>query len=548
MKRNFTIVTLVVLGFFLTLGMFADLLAQDTLDVAQGYETLNVAVESDTVSPNPNRVYRLARGGVYLLNGTIKDVGVPIRIVAAKGNGPKPLLIMTADESGESSRYFRPGEDGEWRGLYISGIDNLGNQTGKNTWRIGKEDGRYVIDNCIADGDAQSFIRMDADGQKLFITNSIFSNSFRLSSPGNGRFLDTRGNTQDTIFVQNCTFFNGTGDVLRNGGGIVKYIVFDHVTIEKAIGLNNDFEFNRNVYCQFTNNLLHDMGWEGRDLMSVDSISGCIMPVDSLNAPEIATEEQRKYIMKNNVMGWSPEIRNWIESKDSLQLYPWTDAPGEFFFSNFSNFMFENNIIEDVVFSDGPDATLHLAYIEHRYNDNYLNNNNPDIRLDRNGVGTLTDNPETFGPASDEYDFDYADTFAAYTHAVGGFPVGDLNWFPAKKAEWEAAGSPMTGVHPVNKMNTPAQFELEQNFPNPFNPTTSIVYQLNTEQAVTLGIYNMLGQKVRTLVSNQVQTAGSYKVQWDGCNEVGVYAPSGVYFYRLQAGDKIQSRKMLLIK
>ncbi len=547
MKRTFTVFAIAFCLIFL-LSSLNELFAQDTLDVAQGYETLNIAVESDTANPNPNRVYRLERGGVYLINGTIRDVDVPIRIVAAKGDGPKPLLIMTADETGDSPRYFRPGEDGEWRGLYISGIDNLGNQVGKNMWRIGKEGGKYIIDDCIADGESQSFIRMDADDQKLFITNSIFSNSIRLSSPSNGRFIDTRGNTQDTIFVQNCTFFNCTADVVRNGGGIVKYFVFDHVTLEKGMGLNNEIEVDRNVYCQLTNNLFHDMGWEGRNLMSVDSLNGCIVPVDSLNAPAIASEEQRKYVVKNNVMGWSAEIRNWIESKDSLQLYPWTDAPGSRFFANFDNFIFENNIIEDVVFSDGPDATLHLAYMEHRYNDNYSNNNNPDIRLDRNGVGTLTDNPETFGPADDDYNFDYADTFTAYSHAVGGFPVGDLNWFPDKKAEWEAAGSPMTDVQPERNMNKPTDFVLQQNFPNPFNPVTSISYKLSNRETVTLAVYNMLGQRVRTLINGKAQAAGAYKVQWDGRDESGALLPSGTYFYSLKAGEKLQTRKMILLK
>ena len=164
MKRTFTALSLAILCLLLISGAPEVLLAQDTLDVAQGYESLNLAVEADTISPNPNRVYRLQKGGVYLINGTIQGVGVPLRIVAAKGDGPKPLLISVADETGESSRYFRPGVDGEWRGLYMSGIDNLGNKVQKNCQRIGKENGRYVFDDCVVDGDDQSFVLMDADG------------------------------------------------------------------------------------------------------------------------------------------------------------------------------------------------------------------------------------------------------------------------------------------------------------------------------------------------------------------------------------------------
>ncbi|MEZ4745917.1 MAG: alpha-amylase family glycosyl hydrolase [Calditrichia bacterium] len=93
----------------------------------------------------------------------------------------------------------------------------------------------------------------------------------------------------------------------------------------------------------------------------------------------------------------------------------------------------------------------------------------------------------------------------------------------------------------------PLQFALAQNYPNPFNPTTAISYQLPSISDVNLKIYNTLGQLVKTLVS-QKQSAGNYAVQWDGTNDLGERVASGIYIYRLQAGDFIQSRKMILMK
>ncbi|MBN1482803.1 T9SS C-terminal target domain-containing protein [candidate division KSB1 bacterium] len=548
MKR---VTILCALGCFFLLGA-THVLAQDTLDVAQGLETLNLAVEGDTLadgSPaNPNRVYRLERGGYYLLNGTVNGNGGPLRIVAAEGDGPKPILISLADETGSSSRYFRPGVDAEWRGLYISGIDNLGNQAEKNTFRLGKEGGRYIIDDCVVDGDAQSMIRIDADDQSLFVTNSIFSNSYLLSDPANGRFMDTRGNLTDTLFVQNCTFFNNSHDLIRNGGGIVKHFVWDHITFNKAGAWDATIESDRNVYNQITNNLVMDYGWEGRLLLSVDSTGACFSPVDTLDADSIATEAERKYITANNVMGWSPEVRAWINSKDSLQFMIWTDATGQLYYDTFDNFLFEDNIEEDVVFSDGPENTYVVAMAEHRYNDDYANNGNPEIRLDRNGWGTLTDDPASFGPAADEYDFDYATTFKAYTHAVGGFPAGDLNWFPDKKAEWIAAGKPTTAVESRPVSTVPNQFELSQNYPNPFNPTTEIQFKLNTPGMVSLTVYNAIGQHIRSLVQNEFRQAGIHAVTWNGRDDAGSPAPSGLYFYRLTSGLETHARKMILMK
>ncbi len=547
MKKIFTALSLTALAFCLMFGD-AIVVAQDTLDVAPGYETLNLAIEGDTLSDgsaaNPNRVYRLERGGFYLLNGTIRGIGVPLRIVAAKGDGPKPVLVSTADEAGNSPRYFRPGVDAEWRGLYLSGIDNLGNQVEDNAFRCDKKNGKYIIDDCYVDGDAQSVVRMNAEGQKLFITNCIFANSYLLADPNNGRFVDTRGNTQDTIFIQNSTFFNSSTDPLRSGGGIIKNFFMDHCTMVMTAGNNGEFDVDRAINCVFTNNLLFDFGYEGRSLWSVDSTGEVAVPIDSLRAPNLATDDQRTFTVKNNVMGWSPEVKAWIQSKDSLDFYRFIDATAEQFIATFPNMVAEDNIYEDVVFSDGPERTKLLAYMEHRFNDNYANNNNPDFRLDRNGVGTLIDNPQTFGPPADDYNFDYATTFAAYTHAMGGFPVGDLNWFPDKKAQWETW---VTNVEFGSKAH-PTEFHLAQNYPNPFNPSTTIAYGLNKQVAVTLAIYNVLGQKVRTLVNHQPQAAGSYVAKWDGRNDAGMLVPSGMYVYRLEAGDRVLARKMLLMK
>jgi hypothetical protein len=86
-------------------------------------------------------------------------------------------------------------------------------------------------------------------------------------------------------------------------------------------------------------------------------------------------------------------------------------------------------------------------------------------------------------------------------------------------------------------------FALEQNFPNPFNPATTIKYSLPSQAAVTLKIYNVLGENVVTLLNNATQEAGIHSVNFDASN-----LPSGVYMYSIQAGSNIQSKKMLLMK
>jgi hypothetical protein len=93
----------------------------------------------------------------------------------------------------------------------------------------------------------------------------------------------------------------------------------------------------------------------------------------------------------------------------------------------------------------------------------------------------------------------------------------------------------------------PEEFALYQNYPNPFNPTTTIKYALKQQADVTINIYNLLGQEVRTLV-NSSQEAGYKTVVWDGLNNSGARVASGIYIYRIQAGDFVQARKMILMK
>jgi len=97
-------------------------------------------------------------------------------------------------------------------------------------------------------------------------------------------------------------------------------------------------------------------------------------------------------------------------------------------------------------------------------------------------------------------------------------------------------------------INLPTEFELQQNYPNPFNPSTTIGFNLaESNVKVTMVIYNLLGQKVKTLV-NDVYNAGRHRVVWDGTNEAGMQVSTGIYLYRIQAGDMVQSKKLTLIK
>jgi flagellar hook assembly protein FlgD len=113
------------------------------------------------------------------------------------------------------------------------------------------------------------------------------------------------------------------------------------------------------------------------------------------------------------------------------------------------------------------------------------------------------------------------------------------------------AGREVVGVEDDRDNVLPTTFSLGQNYPNPFNPATSIQYSVVSDQSpphhVTLKIYNLLGQEVKVLV-HEVQKPGYYTVIWEGRDNTGHEVGSGIYFYRLQVGDFIRSKKMVLLR
>ena len=97
------------------------------------------------------------------------------------------------------------------------------------------------------------------------------------------------------------------------------------------------------------------------------------------------------------------------------------------------------------------------------------------------------------------------------------------------------------------ELSLPNTFSLEQNYPNPFNPETTIKFQLPKNIHVYIGIFNVLGQEIKTLVDEDMG-AGFHSMKWNGTNNNGERMTSGIYYYRIKAGDFTALKKMILLK
>ncbi len=104
-----------------------------------------------------------------------------------------------------------------------------------------------------------------------------------------------------------------------------------------------------------------------------------------------------------------------------------------------------------------------------------------------------------------------------------------------------------TSVLGETNTTSPSKYQLKQNFPNPFNPSTTIRYSLSSPQKIYIRIYDVSGQLVKDIIEEHKQ-AGEYNVKWNGKNNSGQRVSSGVYYYQMTVGNETQAKKMILIK
>jgi len=129
-------------------------------------------------------------------------------------------------------------------------------------------------------------------------------------------------------------------------------------------------------------------------------------------------------------------------------------------------------------------------------------------------------------------------TFSYIVSVAGSYHYVCTPHFPGMEGDFTAN---LIGITPISN-EVPNSFSLSQNYPNPFNPVTDIKFDLAKSTNVKLTVMNMLGQEVEVLV-NQSLRAGTYKADWNASN-----FPSGIYFYKLEAGEFVDVKKMILVK
>ncbi len=524
---------------------------------------VNAQIRADTVAAgglSANRVYEFQRGQTYLHNAIFT---VPnrrtLRLRAEAGTGKKPVIYLW--ETGTGGTPTRPpgnfvvlnGGNIEVKNICVAGFFEAeparvaGVQGGLiNTTGAGST---IVLDGVIFSNTNGNHVRTDQSTVKVQVTNSIFANMGALpaSNFGAGKGFDLRDGSCDSLILVNNTFVNYQDRVIRHynitnpsaGTGEIKYGRVDHNTLINGMGYHGLFSLgNVGPRIIITNNLFIDAFALGED------------STDASRAAEWANTGET-YKNGNNRITWIFTAKNtttqWTVRNNFFAISP----AGQTFLDDFK-FGSASPLSWHINSRLGADSTkaftkttLALVNIP-RLMTNMM-------RWYEDPAGANKSKTTTnFVIARDDYDrrriefyrdsldASYSTSSPAYTGADGGrFPAGDLNWFPAKKAEWQTF---ISSVSEKNPGVTVTDFSLNQNYPNPFNPSTNIAFMLAKAGEVKLEIFNALGQKVATLVNGRM-AAGQHTVAWDARD-----VPSGLYFYKLEAAAFKQTRKMVLMR
>ncbi|MDD5766682.1 MAG: T9SS type A sorting domain-containing protein, partial [Candidatus Marinimicrobia bacterium] len=404
-----------------------------------------------------------------------------------------------------------------------------------------------VLDGVILSNTNGNHVRTNQNTVKVKVTNSIFANMGALttSNLGAGKGLDLRDVAHDSLIMVNNTFVNYQDRAVRHyttdpTKGAIKYGLIDHNTFINGMGYHGLLSLG-NVGSEIivANNLFMDAFALGED------------STDASRAAEWANTGEF-YPNGNNRISWIFSTPNdttqWTIGKN---YYAVSDS-GLAFLNDF-NFGIASPLSHHLCSQLGADSVNAFIQLEdfdlvkiprlmtnmmRWYEDTTGGNKSKNTPSDKFVVARDDFDRRVLEFYRDSLDASYSTSSPAYSASTGGFPVGDLNWFPTKKAEWEVW---QVGVTP-EKVAKASRFTLMQNYPNPFNPTTKIAFNLEKSGMTKLTVFNMLGQTVAVPIS-KIMRAGQHEITFDASG-----LTNGMYFYKLECSGQVAIKKMLVLK
>jgi hypothetical protein len=586
MRTIFTTAFLIVMVLFFVSTNKTLAGANDTLVVyANSSLTLDQTINSDTTSGGAqlHKAYKLVSLDttyVFLGSITVKSDFTVIGVLGSNGRPPCIQPGILGDGSMASYLFVLNANNikGVFKNLYLTGlsIDNTISQTNVNgvgaLIQISADYIKLYVDNVIFEDWPENAISYSGNWDDFFVTNCKFRNMISATQwySGEGIRNQTNAAITDTMVMKYNTFLcinsYAAGPVTVS---YVKYFDFSHNSIiynfQNPFWIFNvtDAKVNDNVFYgnwvggitkdEYTG--FWDQLWslEVGSLIDLDTLdiakAKFFDPADSASANlRWLAEAKRNIEVKNNVYFWSKSVTDywtaWNDTAhtDSLYTPTWMNHRTTGMFTDKAHWpglVQSGNQEVDPGFGSSIDQVL-------------FNNKGNGVGLFQYMVDIRTNAATTdiYGyqlqsasganwipawPLPELADMKYSNA-ALKTAGTDGKPVGDPGWFTGG----------YTGVVKTPS-GLPTTFSLSNAYPNPFNPTTNIQFSVAKSENVKLVIFNILGQKIMTLVNGEMKP-GKYTATWNGKDEFGSSVASGIYFYRLESQSFNSTKKMILMK
>lgn len=540
--------------------------AQNIMDIppldGSGKPAFVNIINGDTVSggkrANLNRIYRLQRDGIYIVSSTLK-VDFPLRLIAADGTGRPPMLVRGKSVTGANIRpmirFTSDNVKHSFKDVIIQGVDLERKYYKEWFWAFEFQGDKtnVTFDKVVFNAFTAGAANFSGKNNSIFFSDCVWRNGVWPNHPFVGQQHNFGEGGIDTLIVTNSTYFNNNSYLLYTASSVAKYFVFEHNTIftsiVDAIHLKaiNKGNIRSNIFYGYAaygdSKTAQVNSWYESDASKLSIIS-----TERLPATSGLTEAARILKVTNNSYFTPKPIKDYYLAFDSVKGPLWMNDRTLNMFNDkttWPGFQQNANLEIDPLFEDKNMNDWVVGEVVKFCTENRQTSTagwgtasgyrNYDEHL---GKDILTD---IQWPLPEKMKITAASLLTA---GHDGLPVGDLNWDPALRSRYKL--SPITDIE--NDINIlPTQFVLYQNYPNPFNPNTRITYKIAKPVNVSISIFNILGQKITTLV-NQFQLPGEFQVDWNGKDNSGNSVSNGIYIYQIKAGDFLASKKMTLLK
>ena len=556
-----------ILLFALLLILSSYLFAQTELTLSSE-SSVNAQIDADRAGGSPADVYIAESGAFYYWDATLEvDFDLHIKGPSSDWIGAQaspPIFVPIPDGAG-AIYPFAHVTSGSYKleNLLFSGMNSAegGDILGGFMTEVGASS--VIVDNCCFCDFQNNIMETNSAPDLISITNCLMINGVRKTSSPWGGHIGRFNTPGALIILENNTDVN-CGRILGNGGNFyTSNLIENHNSIINSQTNAQELHWNQAL---MANNLFYNWSWLGRIPADV-AYNYSITTFETFAGLEL---DSVSVYWGTNLLYRDPAIKEYYDTElAAAEVSPyicWNLDVDSTILADDNTTIGKSYWDIDPLFTTGPgNLPGMLDWLYYKYVDasggwpNWLVTS--PVTYDAEGQPVVSWPPE--------FDLSYSNE-GLQIAGTDGLPLGDLNWFPDAKATYLAnretyiaaledsiynatrlyvPGDPESNriLEPPQAIedfiNGPREFGLSQNYPNPFNPSTSIAFKLDKAEKISMKIYDITGQLVKTVIDNKNYNAGAHVITIDMSKH-----SSGVYFTVLNNGSQNLVRKMMLIK